>query len=186
MKTKYILASRSPQRKAILKAVGVPFRVFAAHTEERHDGLTRPHAIVKRLAQKKAWAASANHPEPWVIGCDTIVVLSDGSVALKPKNRSEATRMIQNYSDSFCDVYSGLCILNRNKGAMKLGYEKTRIHFRKLKVKEIEAYLESGDWKDRSGAMTIEGSGHWMRKMEGSYWNVVGFPLNLFKRLTAS
>jgi len=178
-----ILASGSPQRKEILQRMQIPFRAVTSEIDEHHDGLSRPHAIVKNIALRKANAVGKLEPSEWVMGSDTIVVLSNGEIALKPKNRADAKRTLQLYSDSHCDVYSGLALVNHNLKITKVGFEKTRIRFRNISMAEIEAYLETGDWEGRSGSMTIEGVGErWMIKMEGDYWNVVGLPVNLLSR----
>jgi septum formation protein len=179
-----ILASQSPQRKKILKDLGIKFISVPSHVDETHDGLKKPYAIAKNLAYKKAYEIACRYPDDWVLGCDTLVVLKDGRIAEKPKDMADAKRTIKAYKNSYCDVYSGLALLNltaqgRNKF---VGFEKTRIYFRDFTDDEMEKYLDSDDWKERSGSMTIEGrGGKWIRKMEGCYWNVVGLPVNLLK-----
>jgi len=177
-----ILASQSPQRKKILKDLGIKFTAVPAHIDEHHSGLSRPHSIAKTIAFRKAEAVGKKHPKDWVIGCDTIVVLRNGKIAVKPKNRADAKNTIKAYRDSYCDVYSGLAVLNTSLKKKLVGFEKTRIYFRDFTDDEMEKYLDSDDWKERSGSMTIEGrGGKWIKKMEGCYWNVVGLPVNLLK-----
>lgn len=177
-----ILASSSPQRKKILKAMGLSFSVVPANIDEHHSGFKRPHAIAKSIAARKAQKVSRKHPDDWVIGCDTIVVLKGGRIAVKPAGRTDARRTLKAYQNSYCDVYSGLCLIQRQSGRRFLGFERTRIHFNDFSTKSLEAYLDTGEWKGRSGAMTIEGKGHWTRYMEGEYWNVVGLPVDLLKK----
>ena len=179
-----ILASGSPQRKTILKKLGLKFKVEPSHIDETHDGLSAPHAIARHLAYKKAYEVACLYPDDWIIGCDTIVFLSNGKISEKPKDRADAKKTIKTYSGSHCDVYSGLCLLNLTaQGKNKfLGYEKTRLHFHKLTNAQIEEYLDSEEWQNRSGSMTIEGKGgKWIKKVEGCYWNVVGLPVDLLK-----
>ncbi len=177
-----ILASQSPQRKQILKKLGISFKAIPAHIDEHHSGFKRPHAIVKSIALRKAEAIAKRHPNDWILGCDTIVILSNGKIAVKPKNRADAARTINLYRNSHCDVYSGLALVHKSSGKKMVDYEKTRLYFDNFSNDQIEEYLDSGEWRDRSGSMTIEGrGGKWIRKVEGCYWNVVGLPVNLLK-----
>ena len=180
--TQLILASQSPQRKKILKKLGISFKAIPAHIDEHHSGFVRPHAIAKAIALRKAEAISKKHPNDRVLGCDTIVILSNGRIAVKPKNRTDAKRTINLYRNSHCDVYSGLALVHKSSGKKLVGYEKTRLYFSDFSNDQIEKYLNSGEWRNRSGSMTIEGrGGKWIRKVEGCYWNVVGLPVNLLK-----
>lgn len=180
--TQLILASQSPQRKKILKKLSISFKAIPAHIDEHHSGFVRPHAIAKAIALRKAEAIAKKHPNDRVLGCDTIVILSNGRIAVKPKNRTDAKRTINLYRNSHCDVYSGLALVHKSSGKKLVGYEKTRLYFSDFSNDQIEKYLNSGEWRNRSGSMTIEGrGGKWIRKVEGCYWNVVGLPVNLLK-----
>ncbi len=185
MQTKFnfILASKSPQRKKILRKLGVKFKCIPAHIDEHHSGYKKPHAIVKSIALRKAKFIAKKNPGSWIIGCDTIVILSDNSIAVKPKDRKDAKRMIRKYQNSFCNVYSGLALMNNKLQKAFVGYERTKIIFNHFTNDHIEDYLNTGDWRGRSGAMTIEGTGHWTKKVIGDYWNVVGLPVNLLKEM---
>jgi septum formation protein len=177
-----ILASQSPQRKTILRKLGIKFRAIPADIDEHHSGFTRPHAVVKSIAYRKAEKIAKDYPDEWIIGCDTIVILSNGKISIKPKDRNDARKTIKLYQNSHCDVYSGLALIRLSDGQKLIGYEKTRLYFSDFSDEEIEKYLDSGEWKDRSGSMTIEGGGgEWVTRIEGDYWNVVGLPVNLLK-----
>lgn len=182
-----ILASQSPQRKNILKKLGINFKAIPAHIDEHHSGYKKPHAIVKSIALRKAKSIAKKHPNSWVIGCDTIVILSNGKISVKPKHRADAKKTIKLYQNSHCDVYSGLAFVNKSLGKEIIDYEKTRLVFSNFTDEQIEEYLDSGDWKGRSGSMTIERvesgrGGKWIDKVEGCYWNVVGLPVDLLKK----
>jgi septum formation protein len=185
MLNKLILASKSPQRKRILKDMGIEFKAVPSHIDETKaaNGLKAYHSIAKRIAYKKAEEIANRHPDEWILGCDTFVVLSDGSLSIKPKNRSDARKTINLYRNSHCDVYSGLALINKNLNKKFVHYDRTRLYFRNFSNKDIEQYLCSGEWKERSGSMTIEGrGGKWVKKIEGDYWNVVGLPVDLLKK----
>lgn len=182
-KYQLILASKSPQRKNILKKIGIGFKSVPANINEHHSGLRLAHAIVKSIALRKAEVISEKYSDQWILGCDTIVILSNGKIAKKPKNRRDAKQTIKLYRNSYCDVYSGLALINKKSECKLVGYEKTRIYFRNFSDDQIEEYLDSGEWRDRSGSMTIEGrGGMWISKVDGCYWNVVGLPVNLLKK----
>lgn len=178
-----ILASQSPQRRKILETMGLKFKVRPAHIDEHHSGYKKPHAIARSIAYRKAKEVARKHPDDWVIGCDTIVVLAGGRIAVKPKDRADAKRTLKSYKNSFCNVYSGLSLVNRSKKLAYKGYERTKITFEDVSEETIEAFLDTGEWKGRSGSMTIEGKGAWVRLIQGEYWNIVGLPIDLLKNM---
>ncbi len=183
---KLILASKSPQRKRILEDMNLNFEVIPAHIDEHHDGHEQPKDIVKSIALRKAQVIAKNHPKRWVIGCDTIVVSSDGKICLKPEDKEDARDTLNRFNNSYCDVFSGLALVNESEKKELVGFEVTRLFFRKVTDEEIEDYLELDEWKESSGAMTIEGTaGEWIVKTEGDYWNVVGLPVELMKEFLA-
>ncbi len=184
MLTKLILASKSPQRKKILKDMGLKFKVVPSHINETKaaGNLKKYHTIAKRIALRKAERVAKDYPKDWVLGCDTFVVLSDGSLSTKPRNRADAKKTIRKYCGSHCDVYSGIALVKEETNQKLVEFDKTRLHFRKFSNEDLEAYLDSGEWKDRSGSMTIEGKGgKWVTRIKGDYWNVVGLPVNVLK-----
>lgn len=177
-----ILASQSPQRQKILTQMGLRFRAIPAHIDEHHSGYRKPHAIAKSIALRKAKAIAKKHPEAWVIGCDTIVVLSDGRIAVKPRHLNDARSMLEAYQDSFCNVYSGLALVREVDKTAFVTYERSKIIFNRMKKSELADYLKSGEWKGRSGAITIETAEPWVKRIEGEYWNIVGLPVDRLKK----
>ena len=183
----FILASASPQRKTILKKLNVRFRTIPSHISEVVRGVKTPEELVRAIALKKANHVAKNHPHEWVIGVDTLVFLANGRKAGKPKSKAEARKIIQQFSGSHCDVMSGMAIVCRKKKKQLFGFETTRLFFRNVKSKEIENYLKTGEWKGRSGAMTLEGrGGAFVTRIVGDYWNVIGLPTLLFQRMKQS
>ena len=163
--------------------MGISFKAIPSYIDEHANGLKRPHAIAKNIALRKAEAIAIKHPKKWVLGCDTFVICSNKTLSIKPKDRSDARKTISLYRNSHCDVYSGLALINKSLKKKLLGFDKTRLHFRNFSNKDRETYLDSGEWKNRSGSMTIEGKGgKWVTKIEGDYWNVVGLPVDLLKK----
>jgi septum formation protein len=163
--------------------MGIHFKAVPSNIDEHAEGLKRPHAIAKRIALRKAEKVAQKYPNDWVLGCDTFVICSNKVLATKPKNRADARKTIKLYQNSYCDVYSGLALVHKDLNKKFVQFEKTRLKFRNFTDEEIEQYLCSGEWKNRSGAMTIEGrGGKWVKKIEGDFLNVVGLPVELLKK----
>jgi septum formation protein len=167
-----ILASTSPQRRAILEQLGIPFDVVApVYTEDDPHGLD-PAELVCVHAEGKARSV---HSEGRVtLGVDTTVVL-DGRVYGKPTDRADAARMLYELSERTHTVLSGLCLVGAGEDILL--HEKTDVTFRLLSHGIVEAYLESGEWEGRAGAYAIQGvGGRLVERIEGDYLNVVGLP----------
>jgi septum formation protein len=171
-----VLASTSPQRRAILRQLGVPFRVRAPAFAERPDG-----DPLEQAAGKARSVDGAGRP---VLGVDTVV--SCGGARLgKPRNLAEARRMLAALSGQAHEVVSGLCL--RAASWEDLGAATTTVTFRELNRREVERYLERGEWRGRAGAYAIQGSGaSLVAGIEGDYLNVVGLPAALLVSLLAA
>jgi septum formation protein len=173
-----ILASASPQRKAILEQLGVEFRVEAPKVEELSAG--EPRRIVAENARRKARAAA--RPGERVLGADTAVVL-DGRLFGKPGDAAEAETFLRRLSGRTHEVMSGIALCEPD-GAERGGVAVTRVRFRRLEGPILDWYLASGEWDGRAGAYAIQGRGAALvEEIEGDYWNVVGLPVPLLLRL---
>ncbi len=171
-----ILASRSPQRKAILEQLGVEFRVEFPDVEELGEG--EPRDVVLENALRKARAVSGDR----VLGVDTAVVL-DGRVFGKPRNAEEAETSLRRLSGRWHEVMSGVA-LRESSGAERTDVAVTRVHFRQLEQGRLDWYLASGEWRERAGGYAIQGRGAALvTEIEGDYWNVVGLPVTVLLRL---
>ena len=179
-----LLASRSPQRRAILEQLGIPFDVV----EPRYDELPPPALadateVVREHAQGKARSVAAGAGERPVLGVDTEVVLQ-GRIFGKPADASEAEQMLEELSGKTHVVMSGLCLIT--PGWEVVEHEGTRVTFRELTPRDLGAYLETGEWNGRAGAYAIQGRGAALVKcIDGDYLNVVGLPGALLVRLLA-
>jgi len=182
-KATLILASQSWQRQKILKKIGLKFDILPAHIDEHHSGFKKPHAIVKSIAKRKAEAVLKKHPKATIIAADTIVILSNGRISLKPKNKAEAKTIIKTYQSSHCHVYTGLAIKHPHEKKVRMAYEKSSIHFNDFSDQDIDEYLKVGSWKGSSGALTIEEVEGWVKKIEGDYSNILGLPIPTLKKL---
>jgi septum formation protein len=178
-----VLASASPRRRELLRLMGLPFVVRVPNVDEEPRRGERPSRYARRLALAKARQIAAQLPPSGpacVIGCDTIVVV-DGQILGKPQTAEDATRMLQGLSGRTHRVLSGLAVLVRRTTGGWRTYSRvvaTRVTFRSLDPEEIRAYVRSGEPMDKAGAYGIqEGAAHFVRRVVGSYTNVVGLPL---------
>jgi septum formation protein len=164
-----ILASRSPQRKAILEQLGVPFEVVIPDVEEREDG--DPREMVVENALRKVRAVEGD----LVLGVDTTVVL-DGRTYGKPGNEDEAESVLRLLSGRSHEVWSGIAL--RRSGAEHTATACTKVTFRALPKPLLGWYLASGEWRDRAGGYAIQGKGSALvERIDGDFWNVVGLPV---------
>jgi septum formation protein len=170
-----ILASTSPQRRAILEQLGLPFEVVAPRYEERGDDPLE-HAVGK--------ARSVEGGEQPVLGVDTVVVCG-GRVLGKPGSPAEAERMLETLAGRTHEVVSGLCL--RTLGWEEARTETTRVEFRPLTPRDLASYVASGEWEGRAGGYAIQERGAALvRRIEGDFLNVVGLPAALLVELLAA
>jgi septum formation protein len=177
-----LLASRSPQRRAILEQLGVPFDVVLPRYEE---GRVRgaPVETVREHARGKARSVADVAGERPVLGVDTEVVL-DGRVFGKPGDATEAEAMLEALGGRTHEVVSGLCLVTPAWEVVE--HDVTRVAFRELDARDLAAYIGSGEWQSRAGAYAIQGRGAGLvERIEGDYLNVVGLPGALLVRLLA-
>jgi septum formation protein len=171
-----VLASTSPQRRAILTQLGIPFEVVPPDYEEEPGGDPLEHAAGK--------ARSVDGGDRPVLGVDTVVRCA-GEVIGKPRDAAAAERMLELLGGRTHEVVSGLCL--RTPGWEELQAETTRVTFRPLDPRDLGHYLASGEWEGRAGAYAIQGLGaSLVERIEGDYLNVVGLPGALLVRLLAT
>ena len=172
-----ILASESPRRRELLAAVGVPFRVVPSGVDEIPRPGESPSRFVRRAALDKGEAVAQLYPSYFVLSADTIVV-ADGRILGKPRDRAEARRMLSRLAGREHRVYTGVCLLCRERGFRDLGTEVTRVRFRPLTAAEVAAYARTGECDDKAGAYAAQGAGMLLiDRVAGSFSNVVGLPM---------
>jgi septum formation protein len=177
-----LLASRSPQRRAILAQLGLPFEPIVPQYEEELTGAD-PVAEVERHARGKARSVAGVAGERPVLGVDTEVVLA-GRVYGKPADEAEAEAMLEELSGNTHEVVSGLCLLT--PAWEELHHAVTRVSFRTLTPRELGLYVVSEEWRERAGGYAIQGLGAALvERIEGDYLNVVGLPAALLVDLLA-
>jgi septum formation protein len=176
---KITLASGSPQRRELLRKLGVEFDIVVPGVEELTGG--DPEFEVLENARLKANATAVTGPARLVLACDTDVVL-DGKALGKPADKHEAREYLERMSGRAHTVMSGLVVLA--DGEERSGLERTSVVFKELSEAEVERYVRFGEWKGRSGGYAIQTLGSTLvERIEGSVSNVVGLPVGLLLEL---
>jgi septum formation protein len=178
-----LLASTSPQRRAILEQLGLPFDVVAPEYVEHDPPDAAAVELVREHARGKARSVAHLAGGRPVLGVDTSVWLGDRLYG-KPANAEQAEWMLQQLAGQTHAVVSGLCLVT--PGWEVLEHEETRVSFRELTPREIAVHMAHGEWEGRAGAYAIQGRGAALvERIEGDYLNIVGLPAALLVRLLA-
>ena len=178
---KLVLASSSPRRRTLLAEAGLSFTVVVPEVEETHRPHEKPEAYVVRNAREKAlWVARRpGVGEAVVLGADTVVV-QDQHMLEKPVDNDHARSMLMQLSGRRHQVLTGVCLLRIGgpRPADLSFAETTDVYFRELSEAEIDRYVATGEPADKAGAYAIQGGAAGMvERIEGSYTNVVGLPI---------
>jgi septum formation protein len=170
---KLVLASRSPQRRAILESLGVPFEVRPVDVVEEEEGA--PVAVAGENALRKAVAGRPGTDEV-VLGVDTLVAL-DLDIWGKPPSEDAARATLRRLAGRTHVVVSGVALVEED-GTIRAATASTRVTFRPLDEPMIAWYVRSGEWQERAGGYAIQGrGGALVERIEGDYLNVVGLPV---------
>jgi septum formation protein len=173
--SRLVLASGSPQRRAILDDLGLAFEVRASDVAEDDEGA--PRVVASENALRKALAVAAEAPDDVVLGCDTLVATDGLQIWGKPPDVDAARATLRHLSGRTHEVVSGLVLVQ--KGDVRAATEITQVTFRVLDDATIEWYLKTGEWQGRAGGYAIQGRGAVLvKRLEGDYLNVVGLPVN--------
>ena len=182
---KFILASASPRRKELLAELIDDFEIIPAKGEEKIIGNPTPAELVQQLARQKANEVATLDMAKGkvVLGSDTVVAL-DGKVLGKPKNESDAMEMLRALSGRTHEVYTGVCVLTPKGDGFteRVDVDCTKVYFYSLDEEKIRSYVASGSPMDKAGAYGIQDGGL-VERIEGSFSNVVGLPLELCKKI---
>jgi len=171
-----ILASASPRRAELLRAAGFEFDVVTVDVDETPRDGEPPATYVRRLAAEKSAAAIAH---VWavrvILGADTTVVI-DGEILGKPLDDDDAARMLRRLSGRQHEVLTGISL---RQGAYEVGrVETTIVDVAPLSAADVAWYVASGEGRDKAGAYAVQGlASRFIRRIEGSYSNVVGLPV---------
>ncbi len=191
MSLKIILASTSPRRRLLLRQIGLTFEIIPPHCDEVVDHGVAPSKTVEQLALQKAEAVGPQidnaYDDVLIIGADSIVVCGD-EILGKPAGPDEAAAMLRKLSGRTHQVYTGVALIRSGSGdsadLKHAFHERTDVVFGELSDREISAYVDTGSSLDKAGAYGIQDDlgALFVSRIEGDYYNVVGFPLYRFYR----
>ncbi len=181
---KWILASASPRRSEILNRLGIRFYVDPSGIPEpARKPREIPAKYAMRVARLKAEEVARRHKSGLILSADTIVVLGN-SILGKPETLAEARAMLRSLGGRWHEVLSGICLLDCNMHRVRSAFGQSRVHFRRISPEEIEWYLKTGEYRDKAGAYGAQGyASLFIDRIEGCYFNVVGFPTATFAKL---
>jgi len=190
-----LLASASPRRRDLLTAAGLRFRIEVSDADETLTGDLAPEEAARSLAERKTSAVAARHAgeDILVIGADTVVALDDAGAPAgarllgKPADEVEARAMLEALSGSRHRVITGVCVERCRDGERRSGFERTWVAMRPILQGEVQAYVASGEWRDKAGGYAIqENADAFVTSLEeGGFDNVVGLPVALAMALIA-
>lgn len=181
--TMLILASASPQRKTLLSGLGLQFRIVPSAVDEEACTVADPVERAAVLARLKAEDVAAREPGYYVIGCDTLVVDATGHRLEKPVDEADARRMLALHSGTCSHVHSGLCVIDPLGNAAE-AVSSSRVWFKTLSQQEMDWWISTGQWRDRSGGFQIDGQGQLMiERIDGDWTGIVGLPVFLLGQL---
>jgi len=180
----WILASASPRREELLSNLGLRFHIDPSRIQEpacRPE--EAPSRYVVRMARLKAKETAGRHRAGLIIGADTVVVQQNRLLG-KPASREEASEMLSRLSGRWHEVWSGLCLVDCETGRSRSAACCSCVHFRVLKPSDIEWYLDTDEYRDKAGAYAVQGyASLFIDRIEGCYFNIVGFPIASFETL---
>lgn len=175
--TRFILASESPRRMALLKQIGLEFEVMPSGIDEEEVEFSHPKAYVKKLAQLKAKSVAKKIQDGVVIGADTMICIGSKIIG-KPRDREDAAATLRELSGRVHEVVSGVCVIDKSSGRAVTKASVTRVKFRDLNDGLINWYVGTGEPLGKAGSYGIQERGallvEWVR---GDYSNVVGLPI---------
>lgn len=172
---KIILASSSPRRRELLQTAGLEFEIHVKDVDESVPEGTPPAEAAKMTAAKKAAVIAEKYKNDIVIGADTIVV-ADGRILGKPKDKADAAAMLRMLSGIEHEVITGVCIIC--DGVSHNFAQISKVKFYNLTDDEIQNYVASGEPMDKAGSYGIQGLGCTLvERIEGDYFNIVGLPV---------
>jgi len=180
-KSPLVLASASPRRAEILASLGIPFEVDPPRIDETIRRGESARRAAGRLAAEKAEEVARRRPGRWVLAADTLVLL-DGRILGKPRDRAEAARMLRFLSAREHRVVTGVRLRRDGRGLGEVS--ESRVRIARLAPSEIRWYVATGEPEDKAGAYAVQGLGsRFIESVAGSYTNVMGLPARAVYRL---
>ncbi len=175
-KHSFVLASASLRRIELLNNIKIfPKIIYSSEINEDINSKENPKKYCTRVTKNKALKALEKYPEEFILSADTIVFCSN-KIFLKPKDKQEAKSFLDFFSGRKHNVLTCVCLVKKN--LIKIKKVITKVTFKRLNEHEIEEYLSTTEWKDKAGAYAIQGYAEkFVKRINGSYSNVVGLPL---------
>lgn len=180
-----ILASQSPRRFELMHFITDQFEVIPSDFPERDvEYLGDPEAYCRELAFRKAKCVAEKYPQDLTIGSDTLVVI-DKEILNKPQDRNDARQMIARMQGNVHEVITSFALLSPSRQIELVDHVATKVRFAPMTEREIENYLDQGDFMGKAGAYAIQGAAaKYVEGVEGDYYTVVGLPVaRLYKEL---
>jgi septum formation protein len=178
-----VLASASPRRQALLRALRVGYRVVPSRAPESAPDASCAARLAEILAYSKATEVAARTDHGLVLGADTVVEC-EGRLLGKPHDANEARRLLRRLSGRAHLVVTGLALVEAGSRRTEVGHDVSEVRMRSLTDAEIEAYVQTGEPLDKAGAYAIQGAAlAFVEGIRGSYTNVMGLPLGKLRRL---
>jgi septum formation protein len=178
-----VLASASPRRRDLLTMLGLSFEIRIPEVDEVFPRGATPAEGAQSIALRKARAAQRAGGEALVLAADTMVVI-DGTVLGKPSDAASSRRMLSTLAGATHTVVTGIAVLDELSGVENTGAQETEVTFASLDDSEIRTLVETRDGLDKAGSYGIQSIGAMaVESIRGDYFNVVGLPLQLTKKL---
>lgn len=179
LKENIVLASASPRRVEMLRQLGINFKQIPGNIDETHIENEKYEEYTKRLSREKALSVAAKEKDSLVIGCDTVVLYGKQCLG-KPRDHNDALKMLRLLNGRSHRVCSGITIVLNNKTVLS-DTAVTKVYFRNTEDTELQWYAALDEPLDKAGSYAIQGKGAILiDKIDGCYYNVVGFPLSKF------
>ena len=183
MRLPLVLASASPRRRELLVQLEIAFEVVPSNVPEQPLATESACEFAARVARDKAVHVARERPQQWVLAADTVVVV-DGEILGKPRDRTDARRMLRQLSGRTHHVLTAVTLLAPEAARADEVVVETTVRFRSLHDREIEAYIDTGEPFDKAGAYAVQGhAAAFVDAIDGSYSNVVGLPLDEVREL---
>ena len=182
MKSRYkkILASKSPRRIEILKMIGLDFDIAPSKLDEKIKINLKGKSFAKYWSKEKAKLISNKYPDSLIIGADTVVIFN-GQILGKPKDKDGSKNMLKMLSGNIHEVITGVTLICKNKQISNTFSESTRVAVREIPSDQIDFYVKNYRTTDKAGGYGIqEWFSIWIKKIDGCYYNVMGLPISKF------
>ena len=179
-KKEIILASKSPRRIEILKMIGLDFDIAPSKLDEKIKINLAGKPYAKYWSKEKAKLISNQYPDRIVIGADTIVIINN-QILGKPKDKNDSKNMLNMLSGNMHHVITSVTLICKNKKISKTFSESTKVFVRKIPSDQIDFYINNYNTSDKAGSYGIqEWFSIWIDKINGCYYNVMGFPISRY------